>query len=69
MIKIKKNTVLKIGDKIYAPKLNRNYTIVEYNYSAEFEGMLANLAPINQPNENGTTITLEGMADLGYFKV
>jgi len=69
MIQIKKNTVLKIGYKIYAPKLSIDYTIVGYNDSTEYEDMLANLVPINKPDKYGTTITLTGMADLGYFKI
>jgi hypothetical protein len=69
MIKITELTDLTTGDKIYAPKLNKYFTIVDFNYNDVFKEMLANLAPSKEnPKENGFTATLSTLIDLGYYK-
>jgi len=69
MIKITELTHLAAGDKIYAPKLNKYFKIVDYSYSNVFTEMLANLAPSNEnPNETGFTATLSTIIELDYYK-
>jgi hypothetical protein len=69
MSKITELTHLAVGDKIYAPKSNKYFSIVDYSHNDIFEEMLANLAPLNENlNENSFTITLSTMIELDYSK-
>ena len=69
MIKITELTHLATGDKIYAPKLNKYFNIVEYSHNDIFKEMLANLAPSKEnPKENGFTATLSTLIKLDYYK-
>lgn len=70
MEKINELTTINIGDKIYAPKLNKYFNIVDYVYNDIYKDMLANLAPSNEnPKEKGFTATLKSLIELGYFKI
>jgi hypothetical protein len=69
MIKITDLTQLEVGDKIYAPKLDKYFNIVDYSHSNIFREMLANLSPSNEnPNEKGFTATLSTLIELNYYK-
>lgn len=69
MNRITELTHLVVGDKVYAPKLNKYFSIVDYSHNDIFKEMLANLAPSNEnPNENGFTATLSTMIELDYSK-
>lgn len=59
-------SVLKIGDKIHSPKLNKDFVLVEYTYNEIFKQMIANLSPMEQ-NESGFTISLKDLIKLGYM--
>lgn len=58
-------TTLQVGNKIYAPKLNKDYMIVDYSYSQNFKQMVANLAPTDI-NDKGFTITFKDLIALNY---
>lgn len=58
-------TVLQVGNKIYAPKLKKDYILVDYNYSEIYTDMLAYLEPIDK-NEKRFQITLSDMVILEY---
>ncbi len=69
MVRITELTDLATGDKIYAPKLNKYFIIVDYNYNDVFNGMLANLTLSKEnPKENGFTAILSTLIELGYYK-
>lgn len=69
MTKITKLTHLTVGNKIYAPKLDKYFLIVEYSYNDIHKDMYANLSPSKEnPNENGFMATLGTMIELGYYK-
>ncbi|SFZ93351.1 hypothetical protein SAMN05428642_10384 [Flaviramulus basaltis] len=69
MNKITELTELKVGNKIYAPKLDTYYLIVEYSYNDIHKDMYTNLSPSKEnPNENGFMATLSTMIELGYYK-
>ena len=68
--KITELTGLTIGDKIYAPKLDKYFILIEYNYNNTFKDMYANLSPSKEnPNENGFMATLGTMIELDYYIV
>ncbi|NAS30661.1 hypothetical protein GTQ40_06735 [Flavobacteriaceae bacterium R38] len=70
MEKINELTTINIGDKIYAPKLDKYFNIVDYAYDDIFKDMLANLAPSSEnTEERGFTATLKTLIELGYFKI
>lgn len=58
-------TVLKVGNRIYAPKLNKDFKLVGYSYSQIYKDMLAHLEPEDK-NEKGFQITLSNLMALEY---
>jgi hypothetical protein len=69
MNKITELTNLTVGDKIYAPKLNKYFIIVEYTYNNTYKDMYANLAPSKEnPDEQGFMATRGTIIELDYFK-
>lgn len=70
MTKITELTHLTVGNKIYAPKLDAYFLIVEYSYNDIHKDMYANLSPSKEnPNENGFMATLGTMIELDYYFV
>ena len=67
---ITKMTALKVGDKIYAPVLDKYFIIKEYGYSDIYKDYNANLIPSKEnPEEHGFTINLESIIKLGYYSM
>lgn len=58
-------TRLQVGNKIYAPKLAKDYIIVDYHYNEAFKQIVVNLAPIDK-NDNGFTICFSDLITLNY---
>ena len=70
MEKINELTNLRIGDKVYAPLLDRYFLILTYSYNNTYNEMYANLTPsIENPSENGFQATLVTMIELDYWRV
>lgn len=65
MERITELTTLKIGDKLYSPKLNKNFIVVDYSYNEIFKQMVANLSALEK-NERGFTISLKDLIELEY---
>ena len=65
---INKDSQLKVGDEIYAPKIDKYYRIVECDFNDEFKEVMLNIASTNRnPLENGFVIRLSGLISLGYY--
>lgn len=48
-------TTLQVGNKIYAPKLKKDFILVDYQYDQTFKEMTASLVPEDKDG-NGFTI-------------
>lgn len=58
-------TTLQLGNKIHAPKLGKDFIIVDYAYNNNFKQMVANLEPTDK-NDRGFTITFSDLIELDY---
>ena len=58
-------TQLQVGNKIYEPKLKKDFVIVDYKYSEIYKEMVGNLEP-TEKNDNGFQITLSSLIALEY---
>lgn len=58
-------TILQVGNKIHAPKLGKDFVIIDYKYNEAYKQMVANLAPTDK-NGKGFTITFNDLIILDY---
>ena len=59
-------TTLLVGNKIHAPKLKKDFILVDYKYNENFKEMIASLSPIDKIG-NGFTIRFSDLIKLEYL--
>lgn len=67
MKKIDVDTKLLEGDKVYAPKLNKYFQIVDSDFKEIYKEIILNLEPTNKNSrDSGFTIRLSSLISLNY---